>query len=371
MSDTGSCELVLEILFKAIAVPTVLVTLVIKSGLLGFLEGCCLQLDTTNIPDLLLSLTVLVHRVISGFNVAMASWSESGRDGVHLWIAQLVRLANMLVTRLADVRCESGRRKAILTLRVLQVVQAAATAASEANVSSCILSAESMNLLFTVAKIMRPSTNLVKSVTESGNESSQWIPNELGTLESKMDFAQFVQQFEDMMVHMQYAKDPYVTEQITAWTVRNLLHAGSHESGLVSFLLNDSPSALCSILRFFLTALDADRNGLDLTPSRIRPLALTGVILIARHFASIDPNHSVIGHLDPWRAQLLVSALTDMSRHVQSPHMLLKIPAELSQETPISSFEAIKLGQLVRLAICGASDDSLKAWTGIHAGMNF
>ncbi|KAJ1327196.1 hypothetical protein BSLG_010538 [Batrachochytrium salamandrivorans] len=349
MSDTGSCELVLEILFKAIAVPTVLVTLVIKSGLLGFLEGCCLQLDTTNIPDLLLSLTVLVHRVISGFNVAMASWSESGRDGVHLWIAQLVRLANMLVTRLADVRCESGRRKAILTLRVLQVVQAAATAASEANVSSCILSAESMNLLFTVAKeCARPPTCLGRD-----------------------QFAQFVQQFEDMMVHMQYAKDPYVTEQITAWTVRNLLHAGSHESGLVSFLLNDSPSALCSILRFFLTALDADRNGLDLTPSRIRPLALTGVILIARHFASIDPNHSVIGHLDPWRAQLLVSALTDMSRHVQSPHMLLKIPAELSQETLISSFEAIKLGQLVRLAICGASDDSLKAWTGIHAGMNF
>ncbi|KAK5665785.1 hypothetical protein QVD99_007419 [Batrachochytrium dendrobatidis] len=404
MADTGTRKMVLEILFKATNDLTVVATMVIRSGLLGFLEGCCIQLDTSEVSEIMLSLSVLVHRILCCFNTAMMSWTESGRSGAHLWIAQMARLTNILVSRLLEIKNGSGQRYANLVLRILQVVQAVTTISSNAGVSICILGIESIEQLFMVTKslcptanLLDPSVNLTRLDSDDNNRllqdsssiastadvdflfsfkklSSHKVYQEatrsffsiLGNINvsPKLERDQFVlvvRQFENLVDHFCFLFDVYQLEHIVAWIVRCILESSAEDS-LVLYLVRDAPSTFYGVLRVLFTGLDAGYSPQGYTCHRLWHLSLAGIVMIARSFTPVDSKHSETGKLDDWRVRILTSVMPKLTPFVQSPRSLLSVPIASTIDLPTPSYEAVKLGQLLRLAICASSSDTIIAW---------
>ncbi|KAI8924368.1 ribosome 60S biogenesis N-terminal-domain-containing protein [Entophlyctis helioformis] len=151
LADPVSRKLVIEILVKAAAIPSVLSSLVTRSGLVGFLESCCAQLDMRDASDVTLGVVFLATYVVRNYTAAVlgrlneidaaskdetqaVAQAQNGRRiaRASLLMVQFARIAGVLTGCLAtDLRpATSVGRRAALTLRILRMVQVTIKSAS-------------------------------------------------------------------------------------------------------------------------------------------------------------------------------------------------------------------------------------------------
>lgn len=98
LADKQMRKLIFEILFKCSAIPSVISSLVTKSGLISFLKSCCSTLVVSS--ELGLSLPILITRCYSGFQETPIAWD--GPINRKDWIIQFKDMSSMLFDSLSD-----------------------------------------------------------------------------------------------------------------------------------------------------------------------------------------------------------------------------------------------------------------------------
>ncbi|KAJ3294460.1 hypothetical protein HK104_003568 [Borealophlyctis nickersoniae] len=99
LADALSRKLVIELIFKATFIPSILADMITRSGLLTFLHTCITTLEMTPSNDFALALPRLCTRVLKGWMRADPAWF--GRTGRGVWMDTFTTLAVAWVQRVA------------------------------------------------------------------------------------------------------------------------------------------------------------------------------------------------------------------------------------------------------------------------------
>nr|KAJ3422766.1 hypothetical protein HK105_006445 [Polyrhizophydium stewartii] len=147
MVDATARKRLIEVMLRAVAIPAVLATLIGSSGMLGFLESCCSQVDFSEAPDTALGAAALVCATLRGFGAVAESWSDRGRINRSLWAMQLAQLARTLAARALHIQHGAPHRRAALTLRILTAVDLAQQVGAKIGLGSALIGAEDITTL--------------------------------------------------------------------------------------------------------------------------------------------------------------------------------------------------------------------------------